>query len=100
MMCWPPGGTATFHRVGVLREGVDERPVDVVQPNLVARVAEADHKVHAVGQRRDAVHGGAHRVGRSRAPSSAHSFAVPSCEPPLTKRAAPGSTATAWIRSW
>ena len=42
-------------------------------------VAEADHKVHAVGQRRDAEHPvvPTSKV-RSRAPSSVHSFAVPS----------------------
>ena len=44
------------HRAGVPLEGVDERPVDVVQPDLtVGKDLKADHKVHAVGQRRDAV---------------------------------------------
>ena len=44
------------HRAGVPLEGVDERPVDVVQPDLVVgKAPKADRKVHAVGQRRDAV---------------------------------------------
>ena len=101
MMCWPSGVTATAH-AGVPLEGVDERPVDVVQPDvaLVLAHVKADHKVHAVGQRRDAVHvpPPTSKV-RSRAPSSVHSFAVPSSET-LTKRAPPGSTATAIVCAW
>ena len=55
MMCWPSGVIATaFTPAGVPLEGVDERPVDVVQPDVaLVAVAKADHKVHAVGQRRD-----------------------------------------------
>ena len=35
MMCWPSGVTASATKAGVPLEGVDERAVDVVQPDLV-----------------------------------------------------------------
>ena len=86
------------------REGVDERPVDVVQSDLAIEAAvmskrqgSADHEVHAVGQRRDALPRLPTAKERSRAPSSVHSFAM--CRPaPLDDEALlrePGSTATA-----
>ena len=50
--------------LGVRREGVDERAVDVVQPDLAGDAdSQADHKVHAVGQRRDAAPSIAHLEG-------------------------------------
>ena len=85
-----------IHMGAVPLEGVDVRPVDVVQPDLLPK---ADHKVHAVGQRRDAIHPDRPTAlptsnVRSSSPPKVNSFAVPSFEP-LTKRAPPGSTATA-----
>ena len=83
---------------------MDERPVDVVLPDVALVGAaiprtiatKADHKVHAVGQRATQSTVLPTWKVRSRAPSSVHSFAVMSLEP-LTKRALPGSTATAQI---
>ena len=80
-------------------EGVDERPVDVVQPDL-ALLSSALQSRPQSARRRAAPRRSGCRRGRftskvrSRAPSSVHSFAVRSSEP-LTKRAPPGSTATA-----
>ena len=98
MMCWPSGVTATACTVdaGVLDEGVDERPVDVVQPDVLligARQGRPQSARRRAAPRRTAPRLPTSKV-RSRAPSSVHSFAVPSSEP-LTKRAPPGSTATA-----
>ena len=86
------------HRVGVPLEGVDERPVDVVQPDLalVGADAKADHKVHAVGQRRDGLtrRRNAHLEGALELAVERPQLRGLSIEP-LTKRAPPGSTATA-----
>ena len=51
---WDP--TLVKHVGALPLEGVDERPVDVVQPELAdvrAEAANANHKVEAVGQRPD-----------------------------------------------
>ena len=59
MMCWPSRVTATA-KTGPLCpvEGVDERPVDAVHQDragVFRRVANADHKVNAVRQRRESM---------------------------------------------
>ena len=96
-MCRPSGVTATsLNVVGVPLERVDERPVDVVQPDVVrsdslsptptTKCTPSGSAATQSSMLRSKVH--------SKAPSSVHSFAVSSLET-LTKRAPPGSTATA-----
>ena len=88
MMCWPSCVTATAvtrrcHERGRASRRRYSRDFGV----------KADHKVHAIGQRRDAVHRlPMRRCARSAVERPQH--AVPPAEPP-TKRAPPGSTAIA-----
>ena len=88
------------HRAGVPLEGVDERPVDVVQPCrpcIVVAPAKADHKVHAVGQRRGADRHSPQIEGALECAVERPQLCG-AVVPALTKRAPPGSTATALMR--
>ena len=61
---------------------MDERPVDVVQPDLTMALltAIADHKVHAVWQRRNSRHEICSKLTVvSRPPSSIHLHAAATC---------------------
>ena len=96
MMCWPSSVTVSAIHECVRNEGVDERPVDVVQLERVCFLkvgVKADDKVHAVGQRRDANTKSVILKVRSSTPSIVHSFAAVVVRPAEEARAA-GSTAS------
>ena len=82
MMCCPSHVTATAYTELVCPLKVDERPADVVQPDLLVGVAaaKADHKVHAVSSAAAQSTMPPTSKMRSRVPSSVHSpcgFVVP-----------------------
>ena len=81
-MMWWPSGVTTLYTLSVCPlEGVDERAVDVVQPDLAPRpVARPTTKCTPSGSAatQNTSVAKAHREVRSSSPASMNSFAVPS----------------------
>ena len=97
MMCWPSGVTATaLTDVGVPLEGVDERPVDVVQPDLasMSRLPRPTTKCTPSGSAATRARA-AHLEGALESAVERPQLRGAVAGEPLTKRAPPGSIATA-----